>query len=275
MRLSMAQMSTVGDMDRNFNKTLQFMDLADEHKADLLFYPEVQLTPFFPLYAKRDVGGALDKVPDEFAISLNDRRIGDMCERCSRYGFYAMPNFYVRHSGKHYNMSLWLTPKGKVKGKAKMVHITNTPGFYEKDYYAPSEEGFAVFEMPEHDARVGVVNGFDRHMPESIRSCAAAGADLIVIPAANVSTEPVDMYETELRAQAYQNAVFVAMCNRVGREGDAEFVGQSIVIDPNGKIIVKADASQQFVVCNIEIKDAKRAREHRNFLSLRRPEVYR
>ncbi|MBQ7677625.1 MAG: carbon-nitrogen hydrolase family protein [Lachnospiraceae bacterium] len=275
MRLSMAQMSMVGDMDRNFNKTLQFMDLADEHKADLLFYPEVQLTPFFPQFAKRDVGGALNKVPDEFAISLNDKRIGDMCARCKKYGFYAMPNFYVRNNGKHYNMSLWLTPKGKVKGKAKMVHIANPRGFFEKDYYAPSEEGFCVFDIPEHDAKVGVVNGFDRHMPESIRSCAAMGADLVVIPAGNVSTEPLHMYETELIAQAYQNAVFVAMCNRVGREGDAEFVGGSIVIDPNGKIIVKADASQQFVVCNIEIADAKKAKERRPYLALRRPEIYR
>ncbi len=274
MRLAMAQMSMVGDMDRNFNKTLQFMDLADEHKADLLFYPEVQLTPFFPQFRKRDVGGALNKVPDEFAIALNDKRIGQMCERCSEYGFYASPNFYVRHNGKHYDMSLWLTPKGRVKGKAKMVHIANAPGFYETDYYAPSEEGFLVFDMPEHNAKVGIVICYDRHMPESIRTCAAKGADIIIIPAANVSTEPLDMFELELKVQAFQNNVFVAMCNRVGVEGDAEFVGQSMVIDPNGKTIVKADDSQQFVVCNIELNDVKKARAARPYLNQRRPEMY-
>ena len=274
MRLAMAQMSMVGDMERNFNKAMQFMDLADEHKADLLFYPEVQLTPFFPQYRKRDVGGALNKVPDEFAISLNDKRLGQMCERCNEYGFYASPNFYVRHNGKHYDMSLWITPKGRVKGKSKMVHVASAPGFYETDYYTPSEEGFCVYDMPEHDAKVGIVICYDRHLPESVRTCAAKGADLVIIPAANVSTEPLEMFEIELKAQAFQNNVFIAMCNRVGVEGDAEFVGQSMVIDPNGKTIVKADGSQQFVVCNIEIADAKKARRFRPYISARRPDMY-
>ncbi len=274
MRLAMAQMSMSGDMDRNFNKALQFMDLADEHKADLLFYPEVQLTPFFPQFRKRDVGGALNKVPDEFAISLNDKRLGQMCERCKEYGFYAAPNFYVRHNGRHYCMSLMLTPNGKVKGKVKMAHAMNAPGFYEREYFDPSEEGFFVFDMPEFNTRVGIVISHDRHLPECVRTCAAKGAEVVIIPAACVSTEPLDMYESELKVQAFENTVFVALCNRVGREGDAEFVGQSIVIDPNGKTVVKADGSQQFVVCNIEPADAKKARAARPYLSLRRPELY-
>lgn len=274
MRLSMAQMSMVNDIERNFNKSLQFMDLADEHKADLLFFPEVNLTPFFPQYAKKDVGGALNKVPDEFALALNDRRIGILCDRCRKYGYYASPNIYARYNGNHYNMSLWMNPSGKIQGKTQAVHVTNVNGFYERDYYLPSEEGVRTFHMKKPECRVGVVIGFDRHFPESVRLCALKGAQLVIIPAANVTTEPLDMYEMELKVAAYQNNVFIALCNRVGIEGNLEFCGQSMVVAPDGRTIVKADGSQQFVVCNIELEEINKAKERRPYVKMRRPELY-
>ncbi len=274
MRLSMAQMSMVNDIERNFNKALQFMDLADEHKADLLVFPEVALTPYFPQFAKKDVGSALNKTPDEFALPLSDRRIGILCDRCREYKFYASPNIYAKYGGTHYDMSLWLNPSGKIGGKTQAVHVTNVNGFYERDYFVPSEEGFRTFRMKEQDCRVGVVIGYDRHFPESIRACALKGAQLVVIPAANMITEPMEIYEMELKTAAYQNNVFVAMCNRVGVEGDAEFCGQSMVVAPDGRTIVKADDSQQFVVCNIDFMEINKARERRPYIKLRRPELY-
>ena len=49
MKLAMAQMSMTGSMDENLKKSLAFCDAAAG--SDLLFFPEVQLTPFFPQYA--------------------------------------------------------------------------------------------------------------------------------------------------------------------------------------------------------------------------------
>lgn len=49
MKLAMAQMSMSGSMDENLKKSLAFCDAAAG--SDLLFFPEVQLTPFFPQYA--------------------------------------------------------------------------------------------------------------------------------------------------------------------------------------------------------------------------------
>lgn len=53
MKLAMAQMSMTGSMDENLKKSLAFCDAAAG--SDLLFFPEVQLTPFFPQYAGRNV----------------------------------------------------------------------------------------------------------------------------------------------------------------------------------------------------------------------------
>lgn len=52
MKLAMAQMSMTGSMDENLKKSLAFCDAAAG--SDLLFFPEVQLTPFFPQYAGRN-----------------------------------------------------------------------------------------------------------------------------------------------------------------------------------------------------------------------------
>lgn len=52
MKLAMAQMSMSGSMDENLKKSLAFCDAAAG--SDLLFFPEVQLTPFFPQYAGRN-----------------------------------------------------------------------------------------------------------------------------------------------------------------------------------------------------------------------------
>ena len=74
----------------------------------------------------------------------------------------------------------------------------------------PSEDGFKVFDTP--FGKVGIVICFDRHLPESIRTCTLKGAQLIIIPTANTLAEPLEMFEWELRVQAFQNNVFVAMC---------------------------------------------------------------
>ena len=66
---------------------------------------------------------------------------------------------------------------------------------------------------------IGIVVCFDRHYTESIRTEMLMGADLIVVPTVNTKAEPSEMFEWELRVQAFQNSVAVAMCNRVGTEG--------------------------------------------------------
>lgn len=66
---------------------------------------------------------------------------------------------------------------------------------------------------------------FDRHLPESIRSCALQGAELVIVPTANTKAEPLEMFEWEMRVQAMQNQIFIAMCNRVGTEDAMQFAG--------------------------------------------------
>lgn len=153
-----------------------------------------------------------------------------------------------------------------------MVHIAQAKQFYEQDYYTPSDDGFKVFDTPW--GKVGIVICYDRHLPESIRTCTLKGADLILIPTANTKAEPMELFEWEIRVQAMQNQVFIAMCNRVGTEGAMEFAGESLVVSPKGDVLVKADDQEQLVYCDIHLPDAAALRKQVPYLSTRRPEWY-
>lgn len=87
-------------------------------------------------------------------------------------------------------------------------------------------------------------------------------------------TRHLEMFEWEMRVQAMQNQVFIAMCNRVGTEDKMQFAGESIVIHPGGEVIAKANDQEQLLTCDIDLNEVKKVRNNINYLSLRRPEQY-
>ena len=108
---------------------------------------------------------------------------------------------------------------------------------------------------------------------QSLRE-ALDGADLILIPTVNTKAEPSEMFEWELRVQAFHNSTIIAMCNRVGAEGDMDFSGESIVVDANGDVIAKANDNEQILYVDVELKAASAIRAARPYTQLRRTEFY-
>ncbi len=161
MRLALAQMSSLNNMEANLNKSLNYVKEAAENQADIVLFPEVQLTNFF------------------------------------------------------------------------------------------------------------------HHYPESIRTEALMGADVILIPTVNTKEELSEMFEWELRVQAFQNSVAIAMCNRVGQEGNMNFSGESLVVDANGGILAKADDTEQLMYIEIDVKEISQIRAGKNYTQLRRTELYK
>ena len=153
-----------------------------------------------------------------------------------------------------------------------MVHICQAPHFYEQDYYTPSDSGFRVYDTD--FGRMGIVICFDRHLPESIRTCALQGAQLVIIPTANTADEPLEAYEWEVRVQAMQNQVYVAMCNRVGTEGGMAFAGESLIAAPDGSVVAKAGRNEQLLIADLDLSATEEWRRTRPWLGLRRPEWY-
>ena len=185
----------------------------------------------------------------------------------------AAPNFYLREPSGCFDATLLIGGDGALLGRQKMVHIAQAAQFYEQDYYTPSDDGFLVFDTPH--GKIGIVVCFDRHYPESIRTEALMGADLILIPTANTMVEPLELFDWEIRVQAFQSSVAVAMCNRTGLEGGMDFAGGSIVTDANGDVIAKAGLGEELLFAEVDMAAPARIRAARPYTSLRRTALYR
>ena len=264
MKIALCQMENKGTIRENLEQSIRAIEEAALQKADLILFPEVQLTEFFPQYPGQDVS--------EYRVGQNSDIVKNFCNAAKDNQIMVVPNLYLYENGKTYDASLLIRKDGTIAGVQKMVHVAQANQFFEQDYYTPTDDGFHVFDT--EYGKIGIVVCFDRHYPESIRTEALMGADLILIPTVNTKEEPSEMFEWELRVQAFHNSVYIAMGNRVGTEGQMDFSGESVVIDANGDTIVKADDRAQILYTDIDLEQAKTIRNKRPYTNLRRTEFY-
>jgi predicted amidohydrolase len=265
MKLAMAQMKNEGSLKKNLAKSIAAIQKSAEQGADLILFSEVHLTEFFPQYPGQNVRS--------YGITMDSDIVVTFQEVCAQNHIAAVPNIYLKENGKFFDASLFIDKTGEITGIQKMVHIAQAEQFYEQDYYEPSDTGFQVFDTGL--GKIGIVVCFDRHYPESIRTESLMGADLILIPTVNTKSEPLEMFEWEIRVQAFQNSVAIAMCNRVGAEGDMVFAGESLLADPNGNIVVKADDKERLIFAEMDIQTVEKIRSEKPYTTLRRMEWYK
>lgn len=264
MKLAMVQMENAGSVRANLEKSISAITEAAKKGADLVLFPEVQLTEFFPQYMGLDVSG--------YGVEKDSDVVQAICRACRENRVMAAPNVYLSENGKFYDATLLIGRDGGIIGVQKMVHIAQAEQFYEQDYYTPADDGFKVFDTDV--GKIAIAVCFDRHYPESIRTETLMGAELILIPTVNQKSEPMEMFEWEVRVQAFQNCVAVAMCNRVGKEGDMDFAGESIACDALGNLICKADDTEQIVYADIDMDMSNKVRNSKPYTTLRRTELY-
>ncbi len=99
-------------------------------------------------------------------------------------------------------------------------------------------------------------------------------AQLIIVPTANTKSEPSELFQWEVKVQAFQNSINVAMCNRVGVEGNMEFSGESIVVGFDGETIALAGDQEDLILAEVNLAGATVKRHQRPYTSLRRPAIY-
>ena len=264
MKIALVQPVIGHNMEENLLKSLASMDSASSKGANIICFPEIQFSPFFPQFPGKDVS--------KYAIAIDHEIVKQIQAKCLELNLACIPNFYLSEGKNKFDASPVINSDGSILGISKMVHIAQVPNFFEQDYYTPSDNGFKVYDTS--IGKIGVVICFDRHIPESIRTCVLRGAKLIVIPTANTKGEPLEMFEWELRISAMQNGVFIAMCNRVGKEDNMHFCGESLVIAPDGTVLSKADDTEQILFADIDFSMIDMSRKERPYLSLRRPELY-
>jgi N-carbamoylputrescine amidase len=190
--------------------------------------------------------------------------------------------FERRGEGLYHNTAVTLDPEGRIAGRYRKMHIPDDPLYYEKFYFTPGDLGFPSLAVG--GARVASLVCWDQWFPEGARLAALGGAQILFYPTAigwqfdegeSVDSAQHDAWETIQRAHAIANGVFVVAVNRVGREGEVRFWGQSFVADPFGRVLARASASEEEVlVVECDLAEIERTRRLWPFLRDRRIDAY-
>jgi N-carbamoylputrescine amidase len=268
IRIALAQMAATENLETNRQKGLDWVEQAANEGAQIICFTELGLLPFFPQYRT-------EKKFFQWAESIDGPTVKRFGEAAIRENLHVLLNFFERAgAGEYYDTTVLLKATGgRALGPVRMMHVAEEPCFNEKFYYWPGNTPPQVFDLG--DVKIGVAICYDRHFPEYMRQLVLQGAEIIFAPFAGISNDPINMYEIEMQGTAFQNQVFIAAVNRVGKEPTVEFAGCSFVVDPAGGVIARAPRGEEkllLVDCDLSLIEAMR--QVRPFLRDRRPEVY-
>ena len=197
----------------------------------------------------------------------------------------AIPTSFFERDGHHYyNTMAMIDAGGEILGTYRKSHIPDGPGYEEKFYFRPGNDGFKTWDVC--GTRIGVGICWDQWYPETARVLALMGAELLFYPTA-IGSEPKDaamdtsrMWRRAMIGHAVSNCMPVVAANRIGLErecgGDGQaFYGHSFVCDEWGDLLSEYGANESgALVATLDLAAAARHRASWGFFRDRRPQLY-
>lgn len=263
LNLGLVQMRSEPDArEANVAKAVGYIDDLAGRGAELVVVPEFFNSEYFFQY--RDLAH-LDSAEREDGPTLCTMR-----ERAAAHGIYLCATLLEEEgAGLYYDTAFLLGPDGATLGKYRKVHPGGSMSF-EKFYFRGGSH-FPVWDVK--GFRVGAIICYDHFFPESARSSTLNGAELILGPfAAPAVACP---WDAVMMTRAFENGVYMAPCNKVGREGDWELGGNSMVVSPRGEILARASGeSDDTLLVTVSREEVNLARRRFPMLRDRRPDAY-
>ena len=192
----------------------------------------------------------------------------------------AIPTSFFERDGPHYyNTMAMIGPDGAIMGTYRKSHIPDGPGYEEKYYFRPGNDGFKVWELFGHTLGVGIC--WDQWYPECARVMALMGAEALLYPTA-IGSEPYDteldtsrMWRRAMQGHAVSNCLPVIAANRIGSEAGQRFYGHSFIADEWGDLVSEYGSGETGVlIAQLDLARAARHRAGMGFFRDRRPQLY-
>lgn len=193
-------------------------------------------------------------------------------------------SYFERGGQSFFNSVAIIDADGTVLGNYRKSHIPDGVGYYEKYYFSPGDTGFKVWNT--RYARIGVGICWDQWFPETARSMALMGAELLFFPTAIGSEPQFPNYDSSahwrrtMQGHAAANMVPVIASNRIGLEPgrhgtEMTFYGTSFITDNFGEVVESADRSSESVlVASFDLDEQAALRGPWGLFRDRRPELY-
>ncbi|HJR76757.1 MAG TPA: nitrilase-related carbon-nitrogen hydrolase [Nitrospiraceae bacterium] len=261
MRIGYLQSAPVfGDVKRNLDQVVARLEPAE---ADLIVLPEL-FASGYQFVSPEEVHELSEPVPGGVTTKT-------LTELARSRGMAIVAGLPERSGSRYFNSAIIVGPTGFI-GCYRKVHLF----FEETLYFTPGDTGFQVWDIG--PAKLGVMVCFDWFYPESARTLALQGADIIAHPSNLVLPHCPDAMVT----RCLENRVFSVTANRIGKESRGgkpplTFIGQSEVVTPRGQILHRAGRDQEeLMVVDIEPAEArtKRLNQYNDLFEDRRSSVY-
>ncbi|MFH8772320.1 MULTISPECIES: carbon-nitrogen hydrolase family protein [unclassified Streptomyces] len=225
--------------------------------AALLAAPEMFLTG----YAIGDAVGRLAEPADGDSADA-------IAEIATRHGLAIAYGYPERDGETVYNSAQLISADGTRLANYRKTHLF---GCFERDHFTPGE--LPVVQAELNGLTVGMMICYDVEFPENVRAHALAGTDLLIVPTAQM--HPFQFVaESLVPVRAWENQMYVAYVNRVGPEGEFEFVGLSVLAGPDGIARTRAGRGEELVFADADPGFLAASREANPYLQDRRPGLY-
>ena len=269
-------------------RLIALLQQAHRNDCDLVVFPELALTTFFPRWFVENISDA----DHWYETSMPSPVTQPLFDEAKRLGIgFCLGYAELTADGHRFNTQVLVEKDGSIVGKYRKVHIPghehNEPDrpfqHAERYYFEPSMEGFGVWNA--FSARVGMMICNDRRWPESYRVMGLQGVEMILcgyntpihyVP--DPSQDSLAGFHNALVMQsgAYQNGTWVVGVAKGGIEEGVDSLGQSMIVAPSGQIVAQAlttDDELIFARCDLDWCD-RYTKTLFDFDRYRRPEVY-
>ena len=275
--LAATQFACSWDARANIDKAKSLVRDAAKAGAHAVLIQELFETPYF----------CQDQLVDHFKLAApaeGNPLIAEMSDLAKELGVVLPVSFFERAGRAHFNSLAMIDADGRVLGIYRKTHIPDGPGYQEKYYFTPGDTGFKVWQTKFGAMGSGIC--WDQWFPESARSMALMGAEVLFYPTA-IGTEPPpappvdsrDHWRRTMQGHAAANMVPLVASNRIGKEtgsaGEITFYGSSFIADPTGGLVADMSRDEEgFVTASFDLDEIHQARTSWGLFRDRRPELY-
>ncbi len=238
------------DVAGNLRRLDQTAQQASQLGAAVLVCPEMFLTGY-------NIGRSAVLQLAQAADGSNANAVAGIALRHSIALVYGYPE--LDRQGLVFNAAQWVSASGECLLNYRKTALF---GALDRSQFSPGEAGSALVEL--HGWRIGMLICYDIEFPEHARRLALAGADLIVVPTANMAGYDF-VARSLVPVRAYENQVYVAYANYVGSEGALQYGGLSTLAAPDGIVLASAGRDEALITATLDgprLDAARQANTH-------------
>ena len=283
VKLAAVQMSCQGTVDENIATAERLVRAAAKDGAQIILLPELFETKYFCQERNYDCYNLATPVDDNKAVN-------HFKNVCAELKVVIPVSFYEKSGNATFNSIAMIDADGSVLGVYRKTHIPDDHFYQEKFYFSPGDTGFKVWDTAY--AKVGVGICWDQWFPETARSMALMGAEVLMYPTA-IGSEPIlecdsmPHWRRVMQGHAAANLMPLVAANRIGTESilpsDANagqnssltFYGSSFITNETGEIMAQSDRETEGYLCyETDLDEVRDNRISWGIFRDRRPEMY-